>query len=399
METVPFAVWAGARTAWRADPRQPPRGRDAAAGVRRQSFALGAGRRSGRRHFRVLRDGRELEPHELPLQRATRGEIVRNDELRIVFDDGTFYDELISATPIRDAGGTVIVGAVGAAVDITERKAAEEQMRHMALHDPLTGLPNRTLFQDRLGQALARARRQGGQVAVMLLDLDHFKDVNDSARACRRRCAAARGRGSRLRHGRAGQRHLGPAGRRRVRAGPGGAARRTTPRSWPRGSWPRWTRPFRLDGHERRRRPAASASRSFPADGDTPERLVRNADVALYRAKAAGRGRFESYSRELDRELQPRSDAAARPAARRSSRTGCELVYQPLFELPRQRLVKVEALVRWPHPDGGLVPPATFIPIAESSGLIHAAGRVGPGAGLPAGCGLARRRAARSRSR
>jgi PAS domain S-box-containing protein len=178
LETVPFAVWVA----------RGPRGeriqgnRHAVAMLRLASddnLSLSAPEPERPAHFRVLRDGRELQPHELPLQRATRGEIVRNDELRIVFADGTFHDELISATPIRDAIGTV-TGAVGAAVDITERKSTEQQMRYMALHDPLTGLPNRALFQDRLRQALARARRSGGQVAVMLLDLDNFKDVNDA---------------------------------------------------------------------------------------------------------------------------------------------------------------------------------------------------------------------------
>jgi EAL domain-containing protein (putative c-di-GMP-specific phosphodiesterase class I) len=111
----------------------------------------------------------------------------------------------------------------------------------------------------------------------------------------------------------------------------------------------------------------------FPDDGDTPERLVRNADVALYRAKAAGRGRFRFYRPEMDRELQE-NRSLQRGLRKALEASGLRLVYQPVFELPGGRAGKVEALLRWPHPGGGFVPPSTFIPVAEASGLIRPLG-------------------------
>ena len=100
---------------------------------------------------------------------------------------------------------------------------------------------------------------------------------------------------------------------------------------------------------------------------------MRNADVALYRAKAAGRSRFEHYGREMDRELLKVRNLQ-RGLRHALAEGGLELAYQPVFELPGQRLAKVEALLRWNHPGGGQIPPASFIPIAEASGLIHPIG-------------------------
>jgi predicted signal transduction protein with EAL and GGDEF domain len=112
----------------------------------------------------------------------------------------------------------------------------------------------------------------------------------------------------------------------------------------------------------------------FPEDGDTPEQLVRNADVALYRAKAAGRGRFRFYRPEMDRELQD-NRSLQRGLREALDTRGLRLVYQPVVGLPDRHVGKVEALLRWPHPGGGFVPPSTFIPIAEASGLIRPLGQ------------------------
>lgn len=322
-------------------------------------------------HFRILKDGREVLPEQLPLQRAARGEVVRNEELRVVFDDGTYFDELLSATPVRDAAGNV-TGAVGASIDISDRKAAEELVRHTALHDPLTDLPNRLLFYDRLAHALARARRSDGQLAVMLLDLDQFKEVNDSlghsAGDTLLREVAARLRG--LTRASDTWARLGGDEFALVQEGitdPGAAGRMAGRVLAALDS------PFLIDEQEIEIS-ASIGFTTYPAGGADAEQLVRNADVALYRAKSTGRSRFERYGPAMDHELV-RHRKLQRGLRRAMTEGELELLYQPVFELPRLRLAKAEALLRWNQPGGTSMPPADFIPIAEASGLIHDLGQ------------------------
>ena len=131
-------------------------------------------------HFRVFRNGRALETHELPVQMAAfRGIEVRDFEEDIVFDDGSIRHLIGNAAPLRDAGGKVY-GAVAAFIDITARRNMEEQIRRMAHFDSLTSLPNRILLMDRLEQALAVSQRNQSKTAVIFMDLDHFKDINDN---------------------------------------------------------------------------------------------------------------------------------------------------------------------------------------------------------------------------
>lgn len=131
-------------------------------------------------HFAVYRNGRALAAHELPVQMAaSRGVEVRDFEEDIVFDDGTIKHLIGNATPLRDAQGNVY-GAVAAFVDITARRAAEDQIRHMAHFDSLTNLPNRVLLMDRLEQAVAMSARNQTHTGVIFVDLDHFKQINDT---------------------------------------------------------------------------------------------------------------------------------------------------------------------------------------------------------------------------
>jgi len=130
--------------------------------------------------FRMFRNGRALEPHELPVQMAAfRGIEVRDIEQDIVFDDGSIRHLVGNAAPLRDPSGKVY-GAVGAFIDITARRNMEEQIRRMAHFDSLTNLPNRILLMDRLEQALAISQRNHSKTAVIFMDLDHFKKINDS---------------------------------------------------------------------------------------------------------------------------------------------------------------------------------------------------------------------------
>ena len=130
--------------------------------------------------FRMFRNGRALEAHELPVQMAAfRGIEVRDFEQDVVFDDGTIRHLIGNAAPLRDAAGKVY-GAVGAFIDITTRRNMEEQIRRMAHFDSLTNLPNRILLMDRLEQALAISQRNHSKTSVIFMDLDHFKEINDS---------------------------------------------------------------------------------------------------------------------------------------------------------------------------------------------------------------------------
>ncbi len=369
LDTVPVSVWiAHDRLAQRIS------GNRAAAEqlrlARADNVSLAAPPDERPRHFRIYRDGEELAPAMLPLQRAARGEVVRNAELRVLFDDGTYYDELMSASPVRDPAGQII-GAVGAAVDITARKAVEERVRHLALHDPLTGLPNRALFHDRLAQAIERARRLGTHVAVMLLDLDHFKEVNDTLghqtgdallrEVAGRLTAVARASDTWARLGgdefALVQEGLASA------QGVAAMAARILDALQP---------PFQINGHELDVAGSLGVT-VYPSDGEAPEQLMRNADIALYRAKGTGRGRSETYRPELEQELR-RARRLQSDLRRAIEQESFELVYQPVFDLPRQRLVKTEALLRLRQDDGSCLPPASLIAQAESSGLIHPLG-------------------------
>ncbi|MFL5333586.1 MAG: putative bifunctional diguanylate cyclase/phosphodiesterase, partial [Geminicoccaceae bacterium] len=491
MDTVPVAVW----LAHDSEARCITGSRHAAAMLRlppdvNESLSADAAERP--RHFHVLQEGRELRPHELPVQRAARGEVVRDEEIRIVFDDGTLVDELVSAAPVRTTD-SIISGAVGAAVDITARKRAEEELRrseqrfrdfaaaasdwfwetdaehrftwmsanveeltgvppeaqygksrfelmapgtdlalvdahrraldarqpfrdleyrrhgpkgdlwlstsgvpvfdaggrfrdyrgvgreigarkraeervrYLAHHDELTGLPNRHLLRDRLGHALAQARRTGAQVTLFLLDLDHFKDVNDTlghplgdellrAVADRLR-ATVRGSDTLARLGgdefavlQADASEVGSAARLAERLLAALAA------------------PVVLDGQPLAVTASVGVALDLPGTGDADE-LVRQADLALYRAKHEGRGRFRLFEPAMD------AQARAKRGLERELRQALEaaefvLHYQPQVELATGRVAGVEALVRWRHPNRGLVPPAEFIPAAEACGLI-----------------------------
>jgi diguanylate cyclase (GGDEF)-like protein/PAS domain S-box-containing protein len=247
------------------------------------------------------------------------------------------------------------------------RRASEQVIRHQALHDPLTGLPNRALFLDRLTQALARTRRHHTQLAVLLLDLDHFKLVNDSlghhagdellravtprlAEAVRAEDTVARLGGDEfvvLCEDVGGEGEVG-----RV------AARISETLS----------RPFVLDGSEHFIR--ASVGAVLAEATATPEDLVRDADAAMYRAKERGRGRYELFDETMRSSAVVRLQTEA-DLRRALERGELELFYQPYYTLDEEHtLCGMEALVRWNHPERGLLLPGDFIPIAEDSGLI-----------------------------
>ena len=255
--------------------------------------------------------------------------------------------------------------------DVSERKALEEQLRQLAFHDPLTLLANRSLFRNRVQHALTLAQRSHQRVAVMFLDLDNFKNVNDS-----------------LGHD-AGDRLLQAAAQRLVKSTrPSDTVARlggdefaillegisestdvervaaTITRSF--------DEPLQLDGSDTYM--AASIGIAFSQPGDDTEQLLRNADIAMYNAKAAGKARFVVFQPRMQEQLRERL-RLEEDINRALERGEFYLEYQPVVDLAKRELLGVEALVRWNHPDHGLVMPGAFIAAAEESGQIIELGR------------------------
>jgi diguanylate cyclase (GGDEF)-like protein/PAS domain S-box-containing protein len=258
------------------------------------------------------------------------------------------------------------VGIASSGQDITDRVRAEEEVRRLAFYDPLTGLPNRTQLDTRLRAAVTRARRRGRRVALLLVDLDNFKLVNDSLghgagdRLLRR--IAGRLRGAEGEHGMLARRggdefllllgDLGADAHDAARATADAVARRLA-------------EPFQVAGAEFH--VAATVGISvFPDDADGPEALVQHADTAMYQSKRRGRA-SAVYARAGGDPLE-RLSLSARL---RRALAGDELVlhYQPIVWTASGRLHSAEALLRWEDPERGLVPPDAFIPAAEELGL------------------------------
>ncbi|MGX7741092.1 putative bifunctional diguanylate cyclase/phosphodiesterase [Rhodopseudomonas parapalustris] len=258
-------------------------------------------------------------------------------------------------------------GFLVAVVDVTERRKAEAKIAHMAHHDGLTNLPNRALYQQRLEQALAQARGSGTIVAVMCVDLDLFKNVNDSFghpmgdRLLR--CVAERLR-----------QQVGD-GDLVARLGGDEFAIVLTSLPTPNEASSFAARlieilsaPYDMDGLE----VVIGASVGIalaPSDGDECEALSRNADMALYRAKAAGGGCHHFFEKEMDRQAQIRRDMEL-DLRQAFARGEFELHYQPLIDLAEDRIGGFETLLRWRHPERGMISPSDFIPVAEDIGLI-----------------------------
>ena len=286
-------------------------------------------------------------------------------------DDGGRSRTLrVAGKPVRDDRGRHR-GWRGTATDITAEIEAERRAQYLALHDPLTELPNRELFGERLEQAIATVSRRGDVAAVVCVDLDRFKDVNDLLghaagdlliKGCAERLQACVRETDTVAR-------IGGDEFAIVQVGleqPDGAQRLCRRVLETLGA------PFDLDGHE----VLVTASIGIalvPLDGSIPGRLLQSADIALYRAKDEGRNTFRFFEAGMDARLQARK-ALERDLRLALARNELELYYQPKVELGREGLSGVEALVRWHHPERGLVPPGEFIGVAEETGLIVALG-------------------------
>lgn len=280
--------------------------------------------------------------------------------------NGEIYAKWLSISAIRDDAGQ-ITHYVGIHQDITRRKQTEAHLEQLAHYDTLTTLPNRVLFYDRLRQAISQASRNGQQVAVLFVDLDGFKNVNDS-----------------LGH-RAGDRLLMAVGRRfreaiRVTdtvARFGGdeftlalPAINTlqSPAAVSRKLLETLSKSFRIEGHEVRIS-ASIGIAMYPFDGTEPEVLFKAADTAMYVAKRGGKNRYQFYSASMHERAVERFklESELRNAIDNDE---LKVYYQPQIDAKTGRVVSVEALIRWQHPSRGLLLPGEFLPVAEESGLI-----------------------------
>jgi len=280
--------------------------------------------------------------------------------------NGELFPEWLSITAVRDGSGQVTHYLIIFS-DISERKAFEARIQFLAQHDPLTHLPNRLLFRDRLEQAIAHAERNQARVALLLVDLDRFKTVNDSLGhpfGDRLLCDVS----LRLKH----------------------CVRETDTISHQGGdeflialtdlrdaeAVPRVVEkimellavPFQVDGHEVMLTCSIGIA-LFPDDGQDIDTLLKKADTAMYSAKEAGRNTFRYFAEKMNIDAMERLDLQTR-LRRGLERGEFVLHYQPLVELRSGRIVGAEALVRWQCPERGLVPPGRFIPLAEDCGLI-----------------------------
>uniref|UniRef100_A0ABX1PQG1 EAL domain-containing protein n=2 Tax=Aromatoleum anaerobium TaxID=182180 RepID=A0ABX1PQG1_9RHOO len=280
--------------------------------------------------------------------------------------DGGTYPQWITVTAVRDTDGKV-AEYVTLFSDITERKQQEVAMWRQANFDPLTGLANRSLLQDRLGHALAHARRHACKVGLLFLDLDGFKWINDSlghevgdellVDVARRLNTCVRDEDTVARlggdeftvvvHDLADPADLGAIADKLVAV---------------------LREPFALRG-ARHHISGSVGITVFPDDGNDVQTLLRNADIAMYKAKQAGKNRAQPYAPHMQ------ADALARVHLEADLRIAVEqrafeLHYQPIVDSASGTLVGAEALLRWKHPERGMIPPIEFIPVAEDCGLI-----------------------------
>lgn len=252
-------------------------------------------------------------------------------------------------------------------IDISDRKRAEEQIRYQAYHDALTGLPNRALFKDRLTLALAHAHRRGSHAAVLFLDLDRFKLINDTL-GHTTGDHLLQGIASRLRTCVREEDSVARVGGDEFTLLLMDLKSATDATVVARKVLETVARPISVDGNELFITTSIGISIS-PADGEDAETLLKNADNALYRAKDAGRNNYQLCTPSMSRLAADR--LALENALRQAIDRGEFLVhYQPQCELRTGRIIGVEALVRWDRPGKGIIKPAEFIPAAEESRLI-----------------------------
>ncbi|MCO6441095.1 MAG: EAL domain-containing protein [Nitrococcus mobilis] len=291
-------------------------------------------------------------------------------ETRLCRSDGTRFPAALSLSVIRDERGRTAYVA-GTLIDISVRKQAEEQIRYQANYDPITGLPNRTLFIKRLTQALKQANRKHCQAALLFLDMDHFKQINSILghesgdrllrEVAQRLLRCVRENDSVIRVG--GDEFaivLPEVPRPRVAAR---VARKVIAAL---------AQPFEVAGSEVSTG-ASIGIALYPVDADNCDSIRQHADMAMYRAKQSGRGNYQFFAGNMTEAAQ-RATCLEQDLRHAVGRQELILYYQPILELGSGALVGAEALLRWHHPKRGIVLPEPLLKAAEDSGLLREIG-------------------------
>lgn len=319
------------------------------------------------RHGLMIPERMEASAHYFA--RAAEGEVQSYTSF-LRHKDGRLLDVDVTLVPIVVDG--CVVGVYEIARDVTVLNANERRIEYLATHDALTGLPNRALLYDRLNHAIEQAERHEYSIAVLFLDLDRFKMINDS-----------------LGHDKGDLLLQTTANRLRQVAGTGDTVARLggdefvlvleNPASeeavmdMANRVLRAVAEPFKLGGHELTISTSIGGS-LYPRDGESPSVLLKHADLAMYKAKEVGRGSFRYYSADMNAKLIERL-LTANGLKRALENSELVLHYQPRIAVTSGRTVGLEALVRWQHPVRGMISPQAFIPLAEEIGLIGELGR------------------------
>ncbi|WP_234086244.1 EAL domain-containing protein [Azonexus sp. R2A61] len=284
--------------------------------------------------------------------------------------DGGIFPEWLSIVAARDENGQTS-NYIGVFTDISERKQSEARIHHLAHHDALTGLPNRLLLDDRIQQGILKSRRSARSMALIFIDLDRFKNINDTlghevgdlllVQAAQRGLSVLRDTDTLCRQG--GDEFVAVLPELELRQDAAHVARKLLAAL---------CQPYLLAGHELTVSGSAGIA-LYPEDGENVSELLRKADAAMYRAKEEGRNTFRFFSAEINTaslgELLLENDLFGA-----LDRQELLIHYQPKVDAQSGRLIGAEALMRWRHRQQGMIPPDRFIPLAEENGLINAFG-------------------------